>query len=270
MNLPIVVSPSQVAAELGNGLKIVDVRPVDDYKTGHLPGALQLNLATLNRSEKAGDGLLPDQDGVNSLANKIGLNKDDHILAYDQGGASAAARLVWVLHAYGFTKISWLNGGFRAWERASLPTSTATEQAASSNVALSFTPGNLLTADELLEQLNADALNILDVRSTGEFQGTDVRAARGGHIPKALHSEWTNAFNEHGELKSDDELRALFTSLDIQPDKPVLVYCQTHQRSALTYLVLKHLQYQHVTALDGAWSVWGNRRDTPIKNESEG
>jgi len=268
MNLPIVVSPQQLAEHPSSSLKIVDVRPEEDYKAGHLPGAVQLNTAALNRSEGKTGGLLPDLQSANNLAKSIGLRQGEHIVAYDKGGASAAARLVWVLHAYGLARVSWLNGGFSAWERAQLPTSTETTLAGESDVELAFTPGNMLNVDEVVELLEQENLRVLDVRSPGEFDGTDVRSARGGRVPNAIHSEWTKAFNELGELKSDDELRTLYTNVDIQPDKHVVVYCQTHQRSALTYLVLKHLNYEQVSALDGAWSAWGNRTDTPIENES--
>ncbi len=269
MNLPLIVSPQVLSTSAPANVKYVDVRTLDDYTVGHLPGAVQLNLSMLNRSEKAESGLLPDQDGVKSLAESIGLRADDHIVAYDQGGASAAARLVWVLHAYGFNQISWLNGGFPAWERAKLPISVDVVAPAESNLQLQFCAGNMVSVEELIEQLNDADLRVLDVRSAGEFDGSDIRAARGGHVPKAVHSEWTNAFNELGELKSDDQLRSLYTALDVTPNQKVLVYCQTHQRSALTYVVLKHLDYERVIALDGAWSAWGNRHDTPIEDETE-
>lgn len=265
MNLPLVLNPEQFQAFDAKSLKIVDLRAAEAFSAGHLPGAVHLDTSLLGRSEPPVGGLLPDGDGVNALASAIGLRKNDHVVAYDGGGGSAAARLIWVLHAYGFEATSWLNGGFSAWQSAGLPISTDAVATGESDVSLKFKPGNMLSVDALLPQITSSELAILDVRSAAEFAGTDVRSARGGHVPNAKHSEWTNAFDESGKLKDDAALQALYSDVEITNDKHVIVYCQTHQRSALTYLVLKHLGYDKVSAIDGAWSAWGNSPDTPIE-----
>ena len=266
MKLPIVVSPEQVNEAISDGLKIVDLRPQEDFEKSHLPGAIHLDAGLLNREESPVGGLLPEFSSIQSTIGALGLQPDDHIVAYDKGVGTAAARLLWVLDAYGFHAASWLNGGFSAWTAAGFATSTELTTPAPTEAPLQFTPGNILSADQLIEVLGNEHFRVLDVRSAAEFAGTDVRSARGGHVPTALHCEWTNVFNDAGQLKSDEDLYALFESLGINRDHHVVVYCQTHQRSALTYVVLKHLQFQQVSAIDGAWSEWGNRIDTPIES----
>jgi len=265
MKLPIVVSPEQVNKIGVNGLKIVDLRPYEDYVQAHVPGAIHMDVNLLNRVESPVGGLLPDFTSINATVSTLGLQADDHIVAYDKGGETAAARLIWVLDAYGYHATSWLNGGFNAWTASGFDTSTEVSLPAPSDAHLQFTPGNIVSADQLLEVLGDESIRVLDVRSAAEFNGTDVRSARGGHVPNALHSEWNSVFNGAGQLKSDEDLQEMFASLGINQDHHIVVYCQTHQRSALSYVVLKHLQYQHVSAIDGAWSEWGNRTDTPIE-----
>jgi len=265
MKLPIVVSPEQVNEADFNGLKIVDLRPHEDYVKAHLPGAIHLDVSLLNRVESPVGGLLPDFTSIKATIGALGLQSDDHIVAYDRGAETAAARLIWVLDAFGFHATSWLNGGFNAWTASGFNTSSEVPTPEPSDAPLQFTPGNIVSADQLMEALGDENIRVLDVRSAAEFNGTDVRSARGGHVPNALHSEWTSVFNSAGQLKSDEDLHELFESLGINQDHHIVVYCQTHQRSALSYVVLKHLQYQKVSAIDGAWSEWGNRTDTPIE-----
>ena len=263
MSLPLVVNPQQIPDEQLPGLKIVDLRMAADYEQGHLPGAIHMAASLLNRSEPPQGGLLPDAAGAENLTAAIGLNSDDHVLVYDDGGATSAARMVWVLHAYGFHSVSFLNGGFPAWRSAGRSIDVIAATAGTGNANLRFVPGNMLTVDQLLSDDNS-SYTYIDVRSAAEYDGSDVRAERGGHVPNAIHSEWTDVFDEEGALKDDDTLRTMMAELNIKKEDHALVYCQTHQRSAVTYLVLKHLGYDKVSAMDGAWSVWGNRDDTPV------
>jgi thiosulfate/3-mercaptopyruvate sulfurtransferase len=109
---------------------------------------------------------------------------------------------------------------------------------------------------------------VLDVRTPAEFAGDDVRAARGGHIPGAVNMDWTLAIDRgrNLRLKPEGDLRRMLEELGVTPDKEVIVHCQTHHRSAHTYMVLKSLGYPRIRGYDGSWSEWGNDQNTPIES----
>lgn len=94
--------------------------------------------------------------------------------------------------------------------------------------------------------LNNPAVVLLDTRTLAEYRGVDKRAQRGGHIPGAMNLDWTLALDaqDNMRLKPEAELRVQFDKLGVTPDKEVIAYCQTHQRSSHTYIVLKALGYQ--------------------------
>jgi len=274
--LPLVVEARAVAeatagmALVDSPVRIVDLRPRDAWLQARAPGAVHLEASWLNRPDPPVGGLLPTVDRVREIVAAIGMTADTHIVACDAGAATEAARLVWVLNAYGFTQCSWLNGGFRSWQASGLRVEsgepgTATADSAANELLSLERPGDgpTVSADVLLGELDAPDLAIIDVRSAAEYAGSDVRAAMGGHVPGAVHLEWTRLFGADGRLLDDAELRALLDAVDATPDRRAVVYCQTHQRSAVTYVALKHLGYASVRALDGAWSMWGNRPDLP-------
>ena len=256
-------APTTVNLTDNQRLHIIDVRPHTQYLQGHLPGAISLQPALLSRKDPPVGGLLPDIAAVSPIIRNLGIHWGDHIVAYDAGMQTAAARLVWVLHAYGITTVSWMDGGLAAWQAAGLPIESANVIPATSSIGVSRRAHNVITTDELLNTLGRSDLAIIDARSLNEYAGSDVRSLFGGHIPTAVHMDWIELFNARGLLKDDSELRQILLKLGITPTKQVVVYCQTHQRSSVTYLVLKHLGYERVLGLDGAWSSWGNRHDTP-------
>ena len=272
MNLPLVAEISDLPSPLPKHVKFVDTRKEEDYRHGHIAGAVRIDPALLSKVVKPVGGLLPDKEGAKAIAETLGLMADEHLVIYDNGAETAAARLIWVLHAYGFYAASWLNGGFKAWQAAGLSTASVTTTDASATLVtdkpsatLEFKQTNVFNVDEYKTLLNDKRFVPLDVRSEGEFLGTDVRSERGGHVPGAKHCEWTTMFNADGKLKDDDTLRQMLGDLSVSADNHVIVYCQTHQRSSVAYVVLKHLGYENVSAIDGAWSAWGNRDDTPIE-----
>ena len=243
---------------------IVDLRPAEDYDNGHIPGALWLDARRLNRSDKPIGGLLPDTAAVNAIADDLGLKADQHIVAYDAGGSTAAARLVWVLNAYGWNAISWLDGGFAAWLASGADQSHDNPiPVHGTQVSLSFTGDNVISTPELMQRIDKPNLSIIDVRSLGEYDGSDVRSEFGGHVPRAVHYEWTAMLDKSLNLREDKAIQHTLDKLGVSKNDDVIVYCQTHQRSAVTYVVLKSLGYKNVIALDGAWSSWGNDPTTP-------
>ena len=110
---------------------------------------------------------------------------------------------------------------------------------------------------------------VLDTRTDGEYCGTTVRAKRGGAIPGAVHIEWTRNLAEDGAFKPAVELRQIYESAGVTPDKEVISYCQGGYRAAHSYLALRLLGYTRVRNYIGSWKEWGDREDLPIEIPSQ-
>jgi thiosulfate/3-mercaptopyruvate sulfurtransferase len=269
VNFPLLLEPEQLEKHLDDAdLLIVDVRNGDSYARGHIRGAINLAYADLIRATPPAMGLLPDIAQLSKVMAAIGLTPDRHVVAYDDEGNGRASRLLWTLDVLGHTQLSLLNGGLPAWlaegrtlSRHTLPPTPSRYSACLAN------PAAVADKDYILCRLGQTDLALLDTRSPGEYRGSDVRAARGGHIPGAVNLNWTLAMDEQRQLrcKADATLRALLETIGVTPDKEVILYCQTHHRSAHTYLVLKHLGYPRVRGYAGAWSEWGNDPTLPVE-----
>ena len=269
MTIPLVIEPAAAWSIYGknapdSNLRFIDVRPLEAYDLTHVPEAVHLDSALLNRHAPPINGLLPTLASVNNIVQSLGITREQNLVVYDAGRETAAARLIWVLHAYGFTSISWLNGGFGAWQASKLPTGSTAVSVVESDISLTHVGNNVISVEQLHRSLGDPAIAILDVRSLSEFIGTDVRAAVGGHIPGAVHYEWTDVLDNSNNLLANDVLLSELHQRGITPDKQVIVYCQSHQRSSVTYVLLTHLGFAKVRALDGAWSAWGNQDELPV------
>lgn len=260
------IGPEQLSQlHLKNKPVLIDVRGEKEFLGGHITDARWLDYGRMVHSAHPVGGLLPMADAFNRLMGSLGVDSDSHVIAYDQGPGAAASRLIWSLNAYGFKRASLLNGGMAAWVEAGFSVTTDIASFATSNPGFALDGTTVVDVDMLKSRINDDSLARLDARTRGEFTGTDVRAKHGGRIPGAIHLEWTDAIDQSSasRLLPDEKLQAMLDSKGITKDQDVVVYCQTHHRSSLSYVMLKHLGYENVSALDGAWSAWGNRDDTP-------
>jgi len=269
--LPLVIEAEQLQPLLGTpGLLIIDLCKPGTYARAHVPGAIHMDYARVVMVQKPMMGLLPDVDALSQLFSIIGLTPDTQIVAYDDEGGGRAARLLWTLDAIGHRQLSLLNGGLHAWanEGHPLEATPAIPQPSEYHASFNNTGNNpVAQRNEILDGLNDSNRVLLDSRSPEEYRGEKKLAARPGRIPGAVNLDWFNVMDKtnNTRLKPETELRDLLTTRGVTPDKTVIVYCQTHHRSALTYWVLKLLGYPDIKGYPGSWSDWGNREDTPVE-----
>jgi thiosulfate/3-mercaptopyruvate sulfurtransferase len=263
---PLLVDTAWLATHLGDrNLRIVDmVSERRDYRRGHLPGAVYLNVNDARIQVAAGGYRLPTQAEGERLVSDLGIGPDTHVVIYDDSEGLDAARLFFTLDVIGHRATSILDGGVQAWRRAKLPLTAEVPHVARTDYRPAREPQRVAGAEWVRERLNDPTVCLLDTRSAAEYTGKDVRARRGGHIPGAINIEWRQNLRADGSFKSLDELRALYAAQGITPDKTVVTYCQTHHRAAHTYFVLRLLGYPRLVGYDRSWSEWGNRDDLPL------
>lgn len=267
--LPLILEPEQLEAELDNpDLLIVDLSRQSQYQQVHIPGAIWLDYGSITAMHKPVMGLLPDEQHLSRVLTALGLSPNKHLVAYDEEGGGKAARLIWTLDALGYTRTSLLNGGIISWYKEEHPlTADIVEPEPEVFVAEVSHPKVIADADYILPRLEDGSIQLLDARSAAEYDGSKRYAEKGGHIPGAIRYEWSDAMDQQRNLRllPDEQIRAHLDSLGFTPDREIITYCQTHHRSALSYVMLKHLGYKHVRGYHGSWSEWGNRGDTPVE-----
>ena len=270
LNLGLLIEAEDLLPHLGHEkLRIVDLSRSSVHEQLHIPHAIHLKPHLLLRQEEQATGLLPDQAGLEALIRHLNISPEHHLVAYDDEGGAWAGRLIWNLHCLGFENASLLNGGIHAWLGAGLPTSSEADPpqpvAQLAQVNLAQKNRHQIEYDQLLEKVQNKAIQIWDCRTEDEYTGLRLAARRGGHIPGALHFEWSTALNRENHLKLHplQHTQQRLEQLGFNINEPVVVYCQSHHRSGLAYILGRLLGWE-IQAYDGAWSEWGNRPDSPV------
>jgi len=271
--LPLVIEPAELQPIQNNeNILVVDLTTPKQYQQAHIPGAVFINYGHIVGMNQPYTGLLPEIAAFEHIVNSLGITPDTQIIAYDEEGGGKAARLIWTLHAMGHNNASLLNGGLIAWYREKFPLSndsvTSQPNSAEQHYKVDFSRQPVVAnTDYIKAHLEDSRIGLLDARSIDEYMGQAKYAQKTGRIPGAKHFEWTRAMDESANyrLLPKATLQPILDELGLSPDKEIIVYCQSHHRSALSYLMLKYLGYEKVRGYPGSWSEWGNRTDTPVE-----
>jgi thiosulfate/3-mercaptopyruvate sulfurtransferase len=252
----------------------VDYDPKLAYEQGHIPGALLIDWRKdMNRPDVRD---IIDAGEFEKLMSRLGISNDTHVILYGDYNNWFATFAFWVFEMYGHQKVQLLNGGRKKWIDSG---GELTKEVPAVKPATYKVPKvnyeNRVFLEDLLKMKIADPnLVLVDVRSPAEYTGEitappeypNEHAQRGGHIPGAVNIPWGQAIREDGTFKSVEELRQLYSSKGVVPDKRVVTYCRIGERASVTWFVLKHLLgYKDVKVYDGSWTEWGNLVRFPIE-----
>ena len=266
---------SRALGERLGTVTLLDLRPAEDFALGHIEGSGHLDIygVSLNdSSEVTLNAFLPI---FRTLFGARGVSMEKPVVIYDHESGERAARAVWLLAVLGHPDVRMLDGGTQAWTASGQRLARLSESARPSDPAKAPPtppplkrktpdPDLLATRFDVERAIDDEQSVIVDVRRESEYRGTERRARRAGTIPGAVHVFWRDHLDAKGALRPADEIRALYESKGVTPDKTVIPFCHGGYRSASTFLALKSLGYPRVRNYVSSWGEWGNRDDSKI------
>jgi thiosulfate/3-mercaptopyruvate sulfurtransferase len=251
----------------------VDYNPTTSYLIGHIPGAVLFDwkqeLIDANKREVISKEILED------LLQRAGVNNDTIIVVYGDFKNWFATFAFWMFKYYGFKDIRLMNGSRKKWFDEDRPLSLDIPSYPRGNYKASDPDKSIRAFMKYIQEAIGTTDKILiDVRSNDEYHGITLSPSEyfseygqiGGHIPGAINVPWNLMVNEDDTFKSPKELKNLYDSLNITPEKEVITYCGIGERASYTWFVLKYLLgYPNVKSYDGSWLEWGNTIGNPIE-----
>lgn len=273
------VSTDWLAARLDDpNLRVVDVRWYMDparqgrveYEKGHIPGAVFLDVEVDlsapggRRGGPLGRHPWPGATQVNRVMSRIGVGPGVGVVAYDDQAGSVAARLWYVLRAYGHDAVAVLDGGVVKWSSEGRPLETSVPAPRPAAFAGDLRPGWVLGKQEMLDR-DPTAL-VLDARAAERYRGEQEPIdPRAGHIPGACSAPYTANLTAGAVpvFLSPQALRKRFSALGAKGTEPI-VYCGSgvtacHDLLALEIAGLRGRLY------GGSWSEWSADPALPVQ-----
>ncbi|WZP00677.1 rhodanese-like domain-containing protein [Isosphaeraceae bacterium EP7] len=224
-------------------IRLLDARSRADYDKGHIPGAVWVDFKAVSALSKP--ATIKDQAAWGKALAALGINSETKsIYIYDANRQHDSSRIWWSLSYAGVPRVGLVNGGFPLWEREKRPVST--EQAAIDPYEHrpNFQASKIIDRSELRQALSKGEAQLLDSRSAEEYRGekkAQNSTAPAGHIPGAIDLDAYSLVDADGRFLDEAGLKAKVSEAGISSDRPVIVYSQGGNRSALVSFALGRL-----------------------------
>jgi thiosulfate/3-mercaptopyruvate sulfurtransferase len=240
------------------------------YNEAHIPGAffadVERDLAGV-KTGRNGRHPLPDPEVFAAFLRRHGANDETQIVAYDAGGDMFAARLWFLTRWIGHDAVAVLDGGFGVWRAEGLPVSNETPPPrAAGTLAVRLRPECVLLADELLANLDAPDLRLIDARQPERFAGiVEPLDPVAGHIPGACNRWFKDNFERDGRFKSPERLREEFAAIARCDPKQIVHQCGSGVSAAVNMLAMEHAGLTGSRIYPGGWSEWCSDPARPVE-----
>jgi len=239
------------------------------YSEGHIPDAVQAHLDRDLSSPigpQTGRHPLPDVAKLAETLGQWGVDNDTQVIAYDQGNGMYAARAWWLLRWLGHTQVAVLDGGFAAWQEASLPITRESTTPVARKFVAHAVPGAFLTTAEVEQALAKSSISLIDARGPDRFAGqNETIDPVAGHVPGATNRPFAKNVDGRGRFLGAEELRRQWTeALAGKAPSDVVAMCGSGVSACHNLLALEIAGLSGAKLYAGSWSEWIRDPKRPI------
>ena len=276
-------TPALVSTEwLNTHLCAPDIRIVDatwhmpasprdartEYGEAHIPGAVFFDINEICDLENPLPHMLPSAEKMSSRMRKLGIGDGNRVIIYDNSDVRSAARVWFMLKAFGLWDVAILDGGFQKWKAERRAIEDIPPIPRMRHFTARFNTTMVRDLDHMLENLDTGREQVVDARAPGRFSGADPEPRanmKSGAIPGSHNVFFRNLLNEDGTFKSPDDIRACFEAAGLDLKKPIVTSCGSGITASVLMLGLHLIGHRENALYDGSWSEWGSHSDTPVE-----
>ena len=269
-DIPPIVSPDWLSKNLGDAkLVILDIRGAEQYKKGHIPGAISVPMSRWAVSRNGLSLELPVESELLDIIGKSGIDSSSHVVIVNRidtdFGRADATRVAWTCIVAGIPNTSVLDGGHNRWVREIKTLSTQVSDPAPRKYSAHINEQMLVNQKEVLARIGKSI--IVDTRTPDDYFGI---SAKTGHIKSAVNLPTPWVFSENGTFREEEELRAMADGVvGSNKSKEVILYCGAGGYATTWWFLLTQVfGYQKVKVFDGSMEEWLRDPHAPVSSYS--
>jgi len=269
-----IVSVDWLEKNLANPkLVVMDIRKVEEYRAGHIPGAYNVFHIALSPSRHGLRNELPWEDDLRDVLSSAGIGANSLVVVAGDNNwlcdRFSMTRVAMTLIYAGVPNVAVLDGGTNKWEISGKTISTEAVKPKFRKYKGEFRKDIFIDKIKLASDLR-DKTIIVDARERDYYKGNKKLnfVAREGHIKGAVNLPvCSQIFKQDGEYKSAEELKSLVEkTVGEDLSRKIVLYCDTgKEATGLWFLLTQVFGYTDVKVYDGSCQEWAEDQSMPME-----
>jgi thiosulfate/3-mercaptopyruvate sulfurtransferase len=240
------------------------------WAEGHIPGAgfADLTHDLSDRTSKL-NYMMPSAEQFADVMGRLGVGDGVRVVLYDRAVNMWAARVWWMLRAFGFDDAAVLNGGWKKWTREGRAVSTDDGAPPPRRFVAKSRPDLIADKASVLAAVGDRATCLLNALTPEQHAGTGgVAYGRPGRIAGSTNVAARDLVdpNTHAYL-SPEVLREKFAAVGALNAGRVITYCGGGIAASSDAFVLTLLGRDDIAVYDASLSEWAPDPSLPMERD---
>lgn len=236
------------------------------WERAHIPGSTHADLVEISDQASPVPLMLPRMTQFADYMGALGIGPGARVVLYDSVLHAFAARMWWMLRAYGFDSAAILDGGWRAWKADGRPVRSGPDDPRQpAAFASRKRPGTFVDKAYVRAALDRPEVCIVDALPRDQHRGDVQTYARRGHIPGSSNAPFGELLDPttHRYLPRD-ELRAVLGQRAAAEGQSVIAYCGHALAASSAAFALGLVGSDNVSIYDGSLAEWSVDEAMPM------
>jgi thiosulfate/3-mercaptopyruvate sulfurtransferase len=255
--IPAVVDVAWLEANLNNPkLVVLDVRKAEDYKAGHIPGAVNVFYGTWAPNKGALSAELPEADDLQDIIAGAGISNNSWVVVVESAGLSRyhfATRVAWTLAYAGLDNVAVLEAGHDGWVKAGKPVKTDMIKKPAAKFTINPRKQYVALMTDVVNAVNGGTL--VDARPYDDYFGLSKApfVAQFGHVPSAIPLPVAWFYEAPDKFATKEKIEEAVTALGLSANQEIITYCNSGVFCTGVWWALhEYLGWQKVRSYDGS------------------
>jgi thiosulfate/3-mercaptopyruvate sulfurtransferase len=238
---------------------------------GHIPGSGFADLMEdLSDRDSRLPFMMPPAAQFAEVVSRYGVGEGSRVVLYDAGRDRWvhmwAARVWWMLRAFGFDQAAVLNGGWHKWTLEGRPVSTDPSPYPPAHFTARPRPELMANKHDVVAAIEDRHSCLLNALTAEEHAGAVARYGRPGHIPGSVNVPTVALVDPvtHAYFPAE-QLRAQFAAAGALNCDRVITYCGGGIAASSDAFVLTLLGITNVAVYDGSLLEWAADPALPME-----
>jgi thiosulfate/3-mercaptopyruvate sulfurtransferase len=246
------------------------VSGAEDWAAGHIPGSGFADLqGDLSDHASPLRFMMPSAAQFAEALGRYGVSNDSEVVLYDRAGNMWAARIWWMLRAFGFDNARLLDGGWQTWLAEGRPVST--EPCAYPRAAFTARPkpGLIASKEDVLASIESGEACIVNALNAAQHRGDVAPYGRPGHIAGSVN---VPAMGHAGVVDPDTQtylplevMRQRFEAAGARPGGRMITYCGGGIAASSAAFAAILAGFDDVAVYDASLSEWAADPSLPME-----